>query len=66
MQCVNKLSFARQGKRHEPKPHEEEKNICACLIQYLEPFMTQCLSEIEEVDGNRAGSKYLDGELREC
>ena len=50
----------RQGKRHEPKPHKEEKNICVCLIQYLEPFTTQCFSEIDEVDGNRAGSKYLD------
>ena len=56
--------FARQEMRPHPKPFEEEKSICDCLIQYLEPLMAVCSSEIEESDGNKTTSKYLDGELK--
>jgi hypothetical protein len=55
---------ARQDKRHMPthKPHEGEKNICVCLIQYLEPLIVQCSCDSDEVDG-RKSPRYLDGKL---
>ena len=52
----------REEKRLEPRPFEEEKGICVCLINYLEPWIAHVPSESDEVDaGNRTSPRCIDG-----
>ncbi|XP_028402201.1 nuclear mitotic apparatus protein 1-like [Dendronephthya gigantea] len=51
----------REEKRLEPRPYEEEKNICVCLINYLEPLIAHGSSESDEVDAvNKTSPRYID------